>query len=114
MIFHGSIGAALSFLAGTSDDRIRTLLLNEINGRAMLIPKRLCPVVFKCLLLHCRKSVVLWQNLLDFLPEKNDWINIIRPSKLNHCYCNSGNWNDINSHPLVVYVTSNILYKFRM
>lgn len=72
MIFHGSIGAALSFLAGTSDDRIRTLLLNEINGRAMLIPKRLCPVVFKCLLLHCRKSVVLWQNLLDFLPEKMD------------------------------------------
>lgn len=47
MIFRGSVGAALSFLAGTSDDRICTLLLDEINGMAILIPKILCPVILK-------------------------------------------------------------------
>jgi hypothetical protein len=36
MIFHESIDATFLFLAGTSDDRIRTLLLDERNGRSIL------------------------------------------------------------------------------
>lgn len=35
MIFHESIDATFLFLAGTSDDRIRTLLLDERNGRSI-------------------------------------------------------------------------------
>ena len=39
MISHGLIGAALFFLAGTSYDRSRTLLLNELGGWAYPMPK---------------------------------------------------------------------------
>jgi NAD(P)H-quinone oxidoreductase subunit 4 len=39
MISHGLIGAALFFLAGTSYDRSRTLLLNELGGWASPMPK---------------------------------------------------------------------------
>lgn len=39
MISHGLIGAALFFLAGTSYDRNRSLLLNELGGWAYPMPK---------------------------------------------------------------------------
>jgi NAD(P)H-quinone oxidoreductase subunit 4 len=39
MISHGLIGAALFFLAGTSYDRSRTLLLDELGGWASPMPK---------------------------------------------------------------------------
>lgn len=39
MISHGLIGAALFFLAGTSYDRSRSLLLNELGGWASPMPK---------------------------------------------------------------------------
>nr|YP_007374846.1 NAD(P)H-quinone oxidoreductase chain 4 [Ophioglossum californicum]AGC26759.1 NAD(P)H-quinone oxidoreductase chain 4 [Ophioglossum californicum]QXF60132.1 NADH dehydrogenase subunit 4 [Ophioglossum vulgatum] len=39
MISHGLIGAALFFLAGTSYDRTRTLLLNNLGGLAIPMPK---------------------------------------------------------------------------
>jgi NAD(P)H-quinone oxidoreductase subunit 4 len=39
MISHGLIGAALFFLAGTSYDRTRTLILSEMGGWAATLPK---------------------------------------------------------------------------
>lgn len=39
MISHGLIGAALFFLAGTSYDRTRTLILSEMGGWAAVLPK---------------------------------------------------------------------------
>ncbi|KAJ8424311.1 hypothetical protein Cgig2_030337 [Carnegiea gigantea] len=108
IISHGFIGAALFFLAGTSYDRIRLVYLDEMGGITIPMPNiftfQWLFTGISCVTehewFHYRINSILWNN----------YQTKISFTGQNIYYFGNGNWNDINSYLLIIYVTSNVLW----
>eukprot|EP00897_Mesotaenium_endlicherianum_P001214 jgi/Mesen1/111/ME1122523C07622 len=101
MISHGLIGAALFFLAGTSYDRTRTLILEEMGSWALQMPK-----MFAMLSVASMASLAL-PGMSGFVAEL---MHVLLDIISSHCNYYRGHWNYSDSNLSFIYASTDVLW----